>query len=107
MEKKLQEFFDAENRRDWAKYKQFLHPEVIWKLYGAQDKEIAGIEQYLQTMMKVYEHTDVQFTCEDMKVSSDKNRIVAFLVNDFGMRSMEVFDFKENLIYREYEFILD
>ncbi len=107
MEKKLQEFFDAENRRDWEKYKQFLHPEVIWKLYGAQDKKITGIEQYMETMMKAYELTDVQFSCEDMKVSSDKSRIVAYLVNDFGIRSVDVFDFKDDLIYREYEFILE
>ncbi|MDO5096841.1 MAG: nuclear transport factor 2 family protein [Peptostreptococcaceae bacterium] len=107
MEELLLEFFDAENRRDWEKYKQFLHPEVIWKLYGAPNKEIAGIEQYMETMMKAYENTDVQFSCEDMKVSSDKNRIVAYLVNDFGIRSVDVFDFKDNLIYREYEFILE
>ena len=42
-----------------------------------------------------------------MQVSKDGNRIVANLVNELGIRSLDIFDFKNNLIYREYEFILD
>ena len=68
---------------------------------------ICGIQDYMQTIKKAYENPDAHFICQDMKVSKDGNRIVALLINESGIRSLDVFDFKNNLIYREYEFILD
>lgn len=103
----LESFFEAENKRDWAIYKQFLHTEIIWQLFDKKVRTISGVENYMQTMKKAYENTDIQFSCQNMQISKDGNRIAAYLINDSGICSLDIFDFKDNLIYREYEFILD
>lgn len=103
----LETFFKAENERDWETYRQSLHEEIVWKLFGKEEKIICGIQSYMQTMQKAYENSDVRFRCQDMQVSNEGNRIVAYLIDDLGTRSLDIFDFKDNLIYREYEFILD
>lgn len=103
----LEAFFKAENERDWEVYRQFLHAEIVWKLFDKEERIISGIQSYMQTMQKAYENSDVRFSCQDMQASNDGNRIVAYLINDFGVRSLDIFDFKDGLIYREYEFILD
>lgn len=103
----LTEFFKAENERDWDTYRKFLHEEVVWVLYGKEERRICGIQQYLQMMQKAYAHTDVQFRCLEMRVSKDGKRVMALLVNEEGAHSLDIFDFQDNLIYREYEFLLD
>lgn len=103
----LKLFFEAENKRDWAAYRQFLHPEVEWTLHKAETKVFVGIEEYMRIIQSAYENTDIQFSCTQMTVSTDGNRIVAHLVNDEGIRSVDIFDFKGDKIYREYEFIMD
>lgn len=105
--KALETFFKAENKRDWETYRQFLHKEIVWHLFDKEPRKICGIQDYMQAIQKAYENTDVQFICRNMQAFNNGNRIIAYLVNDFGTRSLDIFDFKNNLIYREYEFILD
>ncbi len=61
----------------------------------------------MKTIKKAYENTDIQLTCQEMRISSDGSRIAACLMNDSGTRSPDIFDFMDNLIYREHEFVLD
>ena len=103
----LTAFFTAENTRDWETYKTFLHPEITWKLYSAEAKTIPGTEEYLAYITKAYENTAVRFTCNFMEISADNTRVIAYLINDKGERSLDIFDFKDNLIFREFEFLLD
>ena len=103
----LDAFFKAENERDWELYQQFLHSEISWQLFGKEEKRIVGIENYMQVIKNAYANSDAQFSCSDMQISGDGNRIAAYLVNDSGVRSLDTFDFKDGMIYREYEFILD
>ena len=103
----LEAFFKAENERGWEVQQQFLHKEIVWQLFDKETRSICGIQDYILTMKKAYEKSNVRFRCQKMQVSADGNRIVAYLINDRGARSLEIFDFKDNLIYREYEFILD
>ncbi|MCH3948322.1 MAG: hypothetical protein LKI67_04625 [Olsenella sp.] len=103
----LEDFFKAENERNWKVYQQFLHKEIVWQLFDKETRSICGIQDYMLTMQKAYENSDIRFLCQDMQVSNDGNRIIAYLINDMGARSLDIFDFKDNLIYREYEFILD
>lgn len=103
----LEAFFKAENKRDWEVYRQFLHTDIVWILFNKEEKIIKGIEKYMQVIQHAYEDTDIQFSCQNMLISEDGNRIVASLMNDFGVCSLDIFDFKDHLIYREYEFILD
>ena len=103
----LEDFFKAENERNWKVYQQFLHKEIVWQLFDKETRSICGIQDYMLTMQKAHENSDIRFLCQDMQVSNDGNRIIAYLINDMGARSLDIFDFKDNLIYREYEFILD
>lgn len=103
----LEAFFRAENERDWEVYKQYLHPEISWELFSKEKKHIIGVENYMQTIINAYNNNDAQFVCLEMHISNDGNRIVANLLNNSGIRSLDIFDFKEGKIYREYEFILD
>ena len=103
----LDAFFKAENERDWELYQQFLHSEISWQLFGKEEKRIVGIENYMQVIKNAYANSDAQFSCSDMQISGDGNRIAAYLINDSGVRSLDIFDFKNGMIYREYEFILD
>lgn len=103
----LEAFFKAENERDWEVYQQFLHKEIVWQLFDNETRSICGIQDYILAMQKAYENSDVRFRCQDMQVSADGSRVVAYLINDIGARSLDIFDFKDDLIYREYEFILD
>ena len=100
-------FFKAENERDWETYQQFLHSEISWKLFDREEKMIKGIQNYMQVIKKAYENTEIQFQCQDMLISNDGNRIVAYLISDLGVRSLDIFDFEGDLIRGEYEFILN
>ncbi|MDO4781316.1 MAG: hypothetical protein Q4A34_02945 [Candidatus Saccharibacteria bacterium] len=80
---------------------------MTWWLYGAEEKAISGIENYVTTMQQAYQGTDVQFRCEQMLVSRDGRRIVCHLIDDEGSRSIDIFELKDGLIYKEYEFLLD
>lgn len=103
---KLTQFFEAENARDWARYRSFLHPEVVWELHGDEVRVIRGVEEYLSVIRAAYADTTIQFTCERMDVSADDNRIVTYLVNDQDERSVDIFEFNDGKIVREYEFLL-
>lgn len=102
----LSQFFEAENARDWARYRSFLHPEVVWELHGDEVRVICGVEEYLSVIKAAYADTTIQFTCKRMDVSADGNRIVTYLVNGQGERSVDIFEFEGGKIVREYEFLL-
>lgn len=74
----LVDFFKAENEREWEVYRQFLHEEIVWYLFDKEARRICGIQDYMQTMQKVYERSDVRFLCQDMQVSQDSTRIVTY-----------------------------
>ena len=99
-------FFEAENKRDWATYRKFLSPDVLWVLHSKQIKTIKGIDGYLTAMMEAYESCDNTFVCEALHQSSDGTRIVAILKNNLGERSCDIFEFSDGRIVKEYEFIL-
>ena len=61
----------------------------------------------MKTIKNAYLNTDSKVQCIDMQISKSENRIATYLVNNFGVRSLDIFDFKDGKIYREYEFILD
>lgn len=103
---KLAAFFHCENERDWEAYRQFLHPEVTWTLHGKQEKCFAGIDAYLNAIQAAYEGGDSRFKCLHMIVSKDEQTVAALLENDAGERSLDVFRWKDGLIYSEDEFLM-
>lgn len=104
---RLLAFFDAENRRDWGLYQTFLHPEVVWELRQPDGRveQIRGIPAYLARVRAAYEGWDGQFRCERME--RDAGQVAAWLVNDRGERSRERFQFRDGLIWREWEDLTD
>jgi len=48
-------FFEAENKRDWITYRNFLSPYVIWKLHSRHIKITQGKDNYLTAKMSAYE----------------------------------------------------
>ena len=104
----LTRFFAAENSRDWVAYRGYLHPEVMWFLHTEDTHmPVAGREEYMDRILSGYKDSDATFTCERMEVSSSGNRVVAFLSNSNGSRSVDIFDFEDGLIRWEYEYLLD
>lgn len=61
----LDAFFKAENERNWGQYRQFLHSEICWHLFGKEEKKIAGIENYMQVIKNAYSNTDARFSCTE------------------------------------------
>ncbi len=105
-EERLAAFFEAENKRDWKKYRQFLHPDVKWMLHSKTVHTICGIDAYLAAIIDAYAGNENTFVCENLYPSKGGNRIVTILANNLNERSCDIFEFKDGLIYKEYEFIL-
>ena len=103
----LLRFFEAENRRDWAEYRKYLAPDVVWELFSGQVTTVRGIDRYVAAIKKAYEESDDTFVCEAMYHNGDGNRMVTILKNNHGERSCDMFEIADGLIAREYEFILD
>ena len=61
--RKLAEFFDAENRRDWDNYREFLHPQVEWVL---EEDVIKGRERYCETIVAAYAQSASRFRTHQM-----------------------------------------
>ncbi len=103
----LEQFFAAENARDWKRYATFLHPEVVWTLVdGATERRIVGREEYLAVIRRAYAGVSTTFRCIDMTVDVQRSRVASLLVSDTGDRSLDVFDVEDGLIRREWEFLL-
>ena len=102
---KLTLFFQAENQRDWETYQSFLHSDITWELRGQEVSTIHGIDDYLLKIQQAYHHSNVQFSCLHT-FSTNENRIVTILQNDFGQLSCDIFEFENGLIVREYEYLL-
>ena len=101
--RKLAEFFDAENRRDWVDYREFLHPQVEWVL---EEDVIKGRERYCETIVAAYAQSASRFRTHQMLESEDRRRIATLLVDTDGRRSLDIFEFEDGLIRREWEFLL-
>lgn len=101
--RKLADFFDAENRRDWDSYREFLHPQVEWVL---GEDIINGRERYCETIIAAYAQSASRFRMHQMLESEDHRRIATLLVDTDGRRSLDIFEFEDGLIRREWEFLL-
>jgi len=93
-------FFEAENRRDWETYRQFLSPDIVWTLHSGQIKTIRGIDDYIAAMAAAYKGSESAFVCEALYQSDGGNRVVVILKNTLEERSCDIFDFSDGLIVR-------
>jgi len=102
----LEAFFEAENKRDWATYRTYLHPEVKWFLFADEAELIEGVDEYLDVMQDAYADSESTFEVLRVQVSTDRGRVVTLLLDDEGGLSLDIFDLRNEKIVREYEFIL-
>jgi len=101
-------FFEAENNRDWQKYREYLQPDIEWTLFSVSESQsIKGINNYMDRIQSAYEGNHDSFICQEYYSDISENRIVAILCNSHNHRSIDIFDFENSLIKREYEFLLD
>ena len=101
--RKLADFFDAENRRDWDSYREFLHPQVEWVL---GEDVIKGRERYCEPIIAAYAQSASRFRMHQMLESENHRRIATLLVGTDGRRSLDIFEFEDGLIRREWEYLL-
>ena len=103
----LLKFFDSENGRDWEEYRKHLSPYVVWTLHGGDTKTVIGADHYIEAIKEAYRGSGRTFTCEALYEGGEGGRIAAILKNDLGERSCDIFEFKDGLIAREHEFLLE
>ena len=103
----LTAFFQAENTRNWERYAEYLHSQVVWTLHTQPVRTVTGRAAYVAAMQAAYAGSDSRFVCAQQLVSADGQRIAAVLVNQHGQRSVDIFQFADGLIVREDEFLLD
>lgn len=99
----LAAFFEAENQRDWERYVEFLHPEVEWELHG---NSIYGREAYMQLITQAYGNSSVTFRTHQVLESASANIVATLLIDEDGNRSLDIFEFEDGLIRREWEFLM-
>ena len=99
----LASFFAAENWRDWARYAEFLHPDVEWTI---GKRVVRGRDAYLEAMTTAYSSSSAQFRVHQHIASSDASVVATLLVDSEGNRSLDVFELEDGLIRRESEYLL-
>ncbi|GAA2181573.1 nuclear transport factor 2 family protein [Brooklawnia cerclae] len=103
----LQEFFAAENARDWDAYAGFLAPDVEWSVISPGIVTVVrGIEDYLAAMKRAYLGSDGTFVVRQVSPDASGRIVSTVLEDDEGNRSLDVFEFRDGLIAREWEFLL-
>lgn len=104
---KLLNFFAAENTRDWETYSLFLHPDVEWTCFGTPERNVvSGREDYITAMRQAYGDSSATFTVEHLVADEEAGVIVAELEIQ-GRRSVDIFELRDGLIYREREYFDD
>lgn len=107
IEKRLLEFLDAENKRDWEEYEKYLSDDVEWTTFGPPGRRIVkGKEQYVTTMKNIYDKIHSTFRIVSIATNPEVGTVMAELEMS-SRRSVDIFEFKDNLIFREREYYDD
>ena len=103
---KLFAFFKAENQCDWDIYQTFLDEHVVWELHGESPEIIQGKGAYLHRIQEAYQNSSEQFCCQYYHTNAEQSRILTILVNNHGELSCDLFEFANDLIVKEIEYLL-
>ena len=107
IDKLLIDFFEAENSRNWKRYEGYLSDDVEWTVFGPPGRRvIKGKTQYLETMKKYYSSHGSKFDIIYIAMNKDKGIAMAELEMD-SRRSVDIFEFRDGLIFREREYYDD
>lgn len=107
MDDVLSELFAAENARDWAAFQALLHPEVEWTLIGPDATTVVrGRTAYMRRILAAYESaSDAKFSVRRL-LRNEAGMIVTELIDTHGDVSVDVFDVRDGVVRREWEFLL-
>jgi len=101
----LRRLFVAENARDWETLASLLDPDVTWQLIADETTLIRGRNQYLARLQAAYEaRPSARFEVVNSR-DTGRGRVLCELVDDLGAASIEVFDIRDGLVFREWEFL--
>ncbi len=107
IDKLLLKFFDAEISRDWDAFRKYLSADVEWTIFGPPRRRvIKGRTEYLEAMKKFYSTNKSKFYIISIAVNRDRGIVTAELEMD-SRRSVDIFEFKDGLIYKEREYYDD
>lgn len=75
---RVRAFLEAENRRDWARWESFLHPDVRYEVVGREGAQAEGRRDYVLRMQRAYsEIPDWRF--EVLRACGDGRSVMAEL----------------------------
>jgi len=101
----VRRLFIAENARDWNTLAGLLDTDVTWQLNADETTVIKGRNKYLDRLQAAYEaRPSTQFEVVSWR-DTGRGRILCELMDDLGEASVEVFDVRDGLVIREWEFI--
>ena len=107
IDKLLLKFFDAENRRDWGAYAKYLSDDIEWTILGPPVRRvIRGKKEYVDTMKGFYSTNKSKFYIVSIAANRDRAIVMAELEMD-SQRSVDIFEFRDGLIFREREYYDD
>lgn len=96
-------FLDAENDRDWDRYRVYLEPSVEWTLLGPELRVVRGADEYLRVMQAAYQERGARFTIENLAADEAQGVVMVELLLE-GKPSVDVFEVCDGLIVREREY---
>ena len=101
----IRRLFIAENARDWDTLAGLLDPDVTWQLIADETTVIKGRDKYFARLKAAYEaRPSAQFEVVNWR-DTGRGRILCELMDDLGEASVEVFDVRDGLVIREWEFV--
>lgn len=107
IDKLLLKFFDAETSRDWDTYGKYICDDIEWIIFGPPGRRvIKGKADYLGTMKRFYSTNKSKFYIISIAVNRERGIVMAELEMD-SRRSVDIFEFRDGLIYREREYYDD
>lgn len=101
----LRRLFVAENNRDWMTLAGLLDPEVSWQLVSDATTVIKGRDEYVARPRAVYEARPAARFEVVRERANGRGRVLCELIDDLGVTSIEVFDIRNGLVFREWEFV--
>lgn len=106
MDDVLPELFAAENARDWTAFRALVHPGVEWTLIGPDATTVvSGRTAYMSRILAAHKSaSNVSFAVR-RSLRNEAGMTVTELIDNHGDASVDVFDVRDGLVRREWEFL--
>lgn len=106
IEEQLDKIIAAKHKKDWQQLSDIMHPNIQWQFHHENELIITGIDECLYVMEKINDDNQLAFIEQKRLVSEEGKRIALHSINNQGIQKIDVYEFKDNKLYRLYEFML-